>query len=117
MDGKVDPPALDKVERETRKTLVVRLQEFGRRHPTVVASTAVLLFLIILTVAAPYLSSDPLELSPRNRLKAPSTDHWFGTDTMGRDVYSRTLHAGRIPLTVGLGVAVIATFIGFVVGV
>jgi peptide/nickel transport system permease protein len=116
MDEKVDPPALDQVERETRKTLVVRLQEFGRRHPTVVASTAVLLFLIILTVAAPYLSSDPLELSPRNRLKAPSTEHWFGTDNMGRDVYSRTLHGGRISLTVGLGVAIIATFIGLVVG-
>jgi len=116
MDGKVDPPALDQVEPETQKTLVVRLQEFGRRHPTVVASTAVLLFLIILTVAAPYLSSDPLELSPRNRLKAPSTEHWFGTDNMGRDVYSRTLHGGRISLTVGLGVAIIATFIGLVVG-
>jgi len=116
MDGKVDPPALDQVERETPKTLVVRLQEFGRRHPTVVASTAILLFLIILTVAAPYLSSDPLELSPRNRLKAPSTEHWFGTDNMGRDVYSRTLHGGRISLTVGLGVAIIATFIGLVVG-
>ena len=116
MDEKVDPPALDQVEPETRKTLVVRLQEFGRRHPTVVASTAVLLFLIILTVAAPYLSSDPLELSPRNRLKAPSTEHWFGTDNMGRDVYSRTLHGGRISLTVGLGVAIIATFIGLVVG-
>jgi len=116
MDGKVDPPALDQVERETQKTLVMRLQEFGRRHPTVVASTAVLLFLIILTVAAPYLSSDPLELSPRNRLKAPSTEHWFGTDNMGRDVYSRTLHGGRISLTVGLGVAIIATFIGLVVG-
>ena len=116
MDEKVDPPALDQAERETRKTLVVRLQEFGRRHPTVVASTAILLFLIILTVAAPYLSSDPLELSPRNRLKAPSTEHWFGTDNMGRDVYSRTLHGGRISLTVGLGVAIIATFIGLVVG-
>jgi peptide/nickel transport system permease protein len=82
----------------------------------VVASAAVLLLLIILTIAAPYLSSDPLDISPRNRLKAPSTEHWFGTDNMGRDVYSRTLHGGRISLTVGLGVAVIATFIGLVVG-
>jgi len=116
MDEKVGQPTLDQLELETRKTLVVRLQEFGRRHPTVVASTAVLLLLIILTIAAPYLSSDPLDISPRNRLKAPSTEHWFGTDNMGRDVYSRTLHGGRISLTVGLGVAVIATFIGLVVG-
>jgi len=116
MDEKVGQPTLNQLELETRKALVVRLQEFGRRHPTVVASTAVLLLLIILTIAAPYLSSDPLDISPRNRLKAPSTEHWFGTDNMGRDVYSRTLHGGRISLTVGLGVAVIATFIGLVVG-
>ena len=116
MDEKVGQPTLDQLEPETRKRLVVRLQEFSRRHPTVVASAAVLLLLVILSVAAPYLSSDPLDISPRNRLKAPSTEHWFGTDNMGRDVYSRTLHGGRISLTVGLGVAVIATFIGLVVG-
>jgi len=116
MDEKVGQPTLDQLEPETRKRLVVCLQEFSRRHPTVVASAAVLLLLVILSVAAPYLSSDPLDISPRNRLKAPSTEHWFGTDNMGRDVYSRTLHGGRISLTVGLGVAVIATFIGLVVG-
>ncbi len=116
MDEKVGQPTLDQLELETRKKLVVRLKEFGRRHPTVVASAAVLLLLIILTIAAPYLSSDPLDISPRNRLKAPSGEHWFGTDNMGRDIYSRTLHGGRISLTVGLGVAILSTLIGLVVG-
>ena len=116
MDGRFDVPTLVPTERETRKRGVVRLKEFGRRHPTVVASAAVLLFLIILTIAAPYLSSDPLDISPRNRLKAPSSEHWFGTDNLGRDIYSRTLHGGRISLTVGLGVGVLATLIGLVVG-
>ena len=116
MDGKVDQATLDHLELETQKTLVVRLRDFARRHPTVVASTAVLFILVILTVASPYLSSNPLDISPRNRLKAPSTEHWFGTDTLGRDIYSRTLHGGRVSLTVGLGVGLLATFFGLMVG-
>ena len=116
MDGKFDQATLDHLELETQKTLVVRLRDFARRHPTVVASTAVLLILVILTVVAPYLSSNPLDISPRNRLKVPSTEHWFGTDNLGRDIYSRTLHGGRVSLTVGLGVGLLATFFGLMVG-
>jgi peptide/nickel transport system permease protein len=116
MDGKVDQATLDHLELETQKTLVVRLRDFARRHPTVVASTAVLFILVILTVASPYLSSNPLDISPRNRLKTPSAEHWFGTDNLGRDIYSRTLHGGRVSLTVGLGVGLLATFFGLMVG-
>ena len=116
MDGKFDRATLDHLELETQKTLVVRLRDFARRHPTVVVSTAVLLILVILTVVAPYLSSNPLDISPRNRLKVPSTEHWFGTDNLGRDIYSRTLHGGRVSLTVGLGVGLLATFFGLMVG-
>jgi peptide/nickel transport system permease protein len=116
MDGKFDQATLDHLELETQKTLVVRLRDFARRHPTVVASTAVLLILVILTVASPYLSSNPLDISPRNRLKTPSAEHWFGTDNLGRDIYSRTLHGGRVSLTVGLGVGLLATFFGLMVG-
>jgi len=116
MDGKFDQATLDHLELETQKTLVVRLRDFARRHPTVVASTAVLFILVILTVASPYLSSNPLDISPRNRLKTPSAEHWFGTDNLGRDIYSRTLHGGRVSLTVGLGVGLLATFFGLMVG-
>jgi peptide/nickel transport system permease protein len=116
MDGKFDQATHDHLELETQKTLVVRLRDFARRHPTVVASTAVLLILVILTVASPYLSSNPLDISPRNRLKTPSAENWFGTDNVGRDIYSRTLHGGRVSLTVGLGVGLLATFFGLMVG-
>ncbi len=116
MDRELEKTPPNHLELETRKTPVVRFREFARRHPTVVASTAVLLIMVILTLAAPYLSSNPRDISPRNRLKAPSAEHWFGTDNLGRDIYSRTLHGGRISLTVGLGVALLATFIGLMAG-
>jgi peptide/nickel transport system permease protein len=116
MDGKFERATRDTLELETQKTWLLRFQEFSRRHPTVVGSAAVLLIMVILTVASPYLSSDPLEINPIHRLKPPSAEFWFGTDNLGRNTYSRTLHGGRISLTIGLGVAVFATIIGLMIG-
>lgn len=47
----------------------------------------------------------------------PSSDHWLGTDGLGRDLYSRIIHGSRTALYVGLGAAIIATVSGIVVGV
>lgn len=73
------------------------------------------LFLMIVTIAifgpalAPY---DPLESNAANALKPPSWDHWFGTDNVGRDVFSRVLVATRLDLLV----SITAVAISFVVG-
>ncbi|MFQ5984327.1 MAG: ABC transporter permease [Alphaproteobacteria bacterium] len=101
---------------EERKGRLVRFRDFTRRHPTVVGGLVVLIGMGIVSVAAPYLSSDPFDLNPINRLKPPSAEDWFGTDMLGRDIYSRTLHGSRISLTVGLSVAVSATLIGLFIG-
>ncbi len=59
---------------------------------------------------------DPLKLEPLDRLLAPSSEHWFGTDNTGRDVYSRTIHGGRVSLRVGFTVALLTVCAGMVVG-
>jgi peptide/nickel transport system permease protein len=51
-----------------------------------------------------------------NRVKPPSSNHWFGTDQLGRDVFTRVLYGGRISLLVGLSVAFSAGVIGALVG-
>jgi peptide/nickel transport system permease protein len=99
-----------------RGAFLVHFGEFTRRHPTVVGGAAVLVVMVVLTLAAPYVSSNPFDLDPIRRLQVPSAESWFGTDNLGRDIYSRTLHGGRISLTVGLGVAVSATLLGLVIG-
>jgi peptide/nickel transport system permease protein len=48
---------------------------------------------------------------------APSSEHWFGTDKLGRDVYSRVIHGTRLAILVGIGGAVIAVFLGTIFGV
>ena len=75
---------------------------------------AVFLFAAILAdVITPY---GPKEMSVRNRLTAPGTDWWLGTDEFGRDVFTRLIYAGRVSLMVGIGVAVMSSVIGIFLG-
>jgi len=49
-------------------------------------------------------------------MQPPSSEHWFGTDALGRDVFSRTVWGGRVSLIVGISVAVASTLLGVVIG-
>ena len=91
-------------------------KEFLRRHPTIVAGATLLLLVILAAILAPYVTRDPILLEPINRLKAPSAEFWMGTDSLGRDVFARTVHGARISLLVGLTVAIISVFSGLVIG-
>jgi len=75
--------------------------------------TLVLIMTIFAGIIAPY---DPDFVNPADRLTSPSSEYWFGTDTLGRDVFSRTLHGGRISLLVGATVMVGTAFFGSVIG-
>jgi ABC-type dipeptide/oligopeptide/nickel transport system permease subunit len=82
------------------------------------AASAILIAIIVLTaifadVISPY---DPLEADPRIRLAPPSQAHFFGTDDIGRDVFSRIIHGSRISLWVGLLAVGIGTAVGMVIG-
>jgi len=80
------------------------LRRFIRRNPTIVAG-AILLAVVALSAAmAPWIAGDPMALSPIDRLLPPSVVHWFGTDSLGRDVYARAVFGARISLTVGVSV-------------
>jgi len=90
---------------------------FLRNNPTVAIGGTLLLVLVLIGIFAPYLwTVDPTALAPARRLRAPSADHWFGTDAIGRDVYSRVLFGTRVSLTVGLSVALLATLAGLTIG-
>ncbi|MEK9281940.1 MULTISPECIES: ABC transporter permease [unclassified Bradyrhizobium] len=91
---------------------------FLRGHPTVAIGGALLIVLILIGIFAPYLGTvDPTALAPAKRTRAPSADFWFGTDVLGRDIYSRVLYGARVSLTVGLSVATLASFAGLAIGV
>ncbi|WP_233925451.1 ABC transporter permease [Polynucleobacter sp. IMCC 29146] len=78
---------------------------------------ATLFFMGFIAIFAPYLATvDPQAVTPLNRLKPPSWQDWFGTDALGRDVYSRVMYGTRVSLTVGIAVALLSTFIGTAIG-
>ena len=95
-----------------------RVWRYVRRHPTIVVGAPLFLLMIAMAVFAPYLGTvDPQALSPIRRLKWPSAQYWFGTDMLGRDVYSRTIYGARVSLVVGISVALCSTILGLAIGV
>jgi peptide/nickel transport system permease protein len=90
---------------------------FVRKHPTLVLGGLMLMAVALLSLAAPWLAThDPQDIDPVARLQAPSAEHRFGTDALGRDVYSRAILGGQVSLAVGLGVAVLSSAIGVLLG-
>jgi len=88
-----------------------------KRHPTIVVGGFLLSLLFLMAIFAPWLGTiDPTALSPIHRTRVPSERFWFGTDLLGRDVYSRVVYGARVSLTVGFSVAILSAVIGTVIG-
>ncbi|MCY4653377.1 MAG: ABC transporter permease [Dehalococcoidia bacterium] len=87
------------------------------KNPNMLTGFVILAIISFFTIFAGYVDRyDPLKLEPLDRLLAPSLEHWFGTDNTGRDVYSRTIHGGRVSLLVGFTVAILTVCAGMVIG-
>ena len=90
---------------------------FFLRHKIILVGLAVILFAAFVAVLAPWIAkTDPALISPTERLRPPSEAHPFGTDMLGRDVYSRVVYGARVSLLVGFTVAVISSITGLVIG-
>ena len=90
---------------------------FLRRYPTIAIGAALLLLMLIAAVFAPWLGTvDPTAIATARRTREPSALYWFGTDMLGRDIYSRVLYGARVSLIVGFSVAILASLGGLLVG-
>ena len=82
-----------------------------------IAGLVIFSVIMITSMFAPVFTSfDPLAIDLKAVLQSPSTTHWFGTDKLGRDVFSRVLYGGRISILVGFGSALGASFVGVLLG-
>jgi len=95
----------------------VRAARPRRRSPALVIG--LVLLAVVVAVALVSLVWLPYELSDTSggRLEPPGPEHWLGTDTLGRDLFSQTMVGTRIALTVGLGATAVAIVIGVIVGI
>ena len=94
-----------------------RFRDAFRRHPTALIGGAILVAMVVIALAAPWVGTvDPLAVFPSQRLHPPSAESWLGTDMLGRDVYSRVVYGARVSLIVGLAVAALSTLLGLAIG-
>ncbi len=113
--GEVPAEALAELLSPPRRRGAVR--GFIHRHPGIAAGGALVAVMIAIAVLAPVLGTvDPTALAPARRLRPPSAMYWFGTDMLGRDVYSRVIYGARVSLVVGFAVAVLASLLGTAIG-
>jgi peptide/nickel transport system permease protein len=116
-------PALNKSEarrqrRQARLRYVKDSYILWRRNHLMVVGTSIIVFLLLVAATAPLLATrDPYEQVLPDRLRPPSVQHYFGTDSLGRDIYSRVVYGSRVTLTIAFLVAVISTPLGLVIGV
>ncbi len=93
------------------------MRGFIWRHPAIAIGLALLSIMAVIAIFAPYLGTvDPTALAPSKRTREPSAQFWFGTDVIGRDIYSRVIYGARVSLLVGFSVAFLSSVAGLLIG-
>lgn len=90
---------------------------FSGGHGRIAIGAVLTLTMVIMALAAPLIAThDPFQTSVRTRFESPSGAHLLGTDEYGRDVFSRIVHGARVSMYVGVGVVLISTIAGTIIG-
>ena len=89
-----------------------------RGNPNMAIGLFILVLAVMLAAFAPFIATDaPKELFTEPRLQAPSRDAYFGTDSVGRDVFSRTIYGSQLSLAIGASVTILTLIGGVVIGI
>ena len=100
-----------------RSPLLETWDNLRRSWGGVIGLTLILLHLILALLSPIIAPHDPLEMNSKSRSLAPSSEHWFGTDKLGRDVFSRSLVGGRVALAVTVLATALAMTWGGLAGI
>ena len=90
-----------------------------RKNKGAILGLILLFAIIVIAVAAPYIfdyETDVIANNIKERMQAPSAEHWFGTDDMGRDIFARVCYGARYSLAVGIIAVLIALVFGVTLG-
>ncbi|HRL14477.1 MAG TPA: ABC transporter permease, partial [Aggregatilineales bacterium] len=99
------------------ESVTLRTVRRFRRHKLAVMALGLLVVIVLMAIFADVITRYPYEqVDLRARSSPPSAEHWFGTDRVGRDVWSRMVYGARVSLAVGLGATALSTVIGVIVG-
>ncbi|MBQ8160785.1 MAG: ABC transporter permease [Clostridia bacterium] len=116
----MDKGELQKIRRSlTREQRRVSARKFLRSRLSL-AGLVIVLLMLLLALFAPVITSalgvDPYKATVKDRFLAPSLQHLFGTDNLGRDIFARVIYGARISMTVGFSVGLVSAVIGTTLG-
>ena len=86
------------------------------RNPSAVVGLGILLMLVVVSIVGPFIVQSPYEQNTAMKLLPPSSEHWFGTDDFGRDVFSRIVTGAHYSLTAGFISVLLGLTGGLVLG-
>lgn len=96
---------------------VKAITQFMRRKPLGAFGAFILLTVLLVGAFSPWLVGDPNAAVLTDTLQGPSSDHWFGTDANGRDIFARIVFGCQITAIVGVGTVILVSVLSLVVGV
>ena len=112
---------INKISEEKQKNILSKVLEVLKTmasRPSGFIGLCILVFHILLAFLSPYLAPyDYKAIDPTLMLQAPSSEYWFGTDSLGRDVFTRTIMGGRTALTITFFGSLIALLWGGLLGI
>ncbi len=108
----IDPPSAPTAVRRPKNALLRLVSD-----PLGALGLGLILFTVILAIAAPLSSYAPFALDPLHRFAAPSASHLLGTDNLGRDLFTRVLYGARIALSISILSTALALVLGLFLGV
>lgn len=105
------------VTMRAQTSAVTTVLRFLKGNPLAVLGIAMFISWVFISIFAAQLAPfEPLEQNIVDRLQSPGSTYWFGTDQLGRDIFSRVLFGGRLSLPAGLMVVLLAGIIGTIIG-
>src|SRR5437868_6307906 len=113
----LNAPTREMPLRKVKPALSTRILKHARKYPSMWVGMAVLMiFLLIILFADQIAQQSPLAQDLALRLKPPSDKHWFGTDELGRDIFSRVIHGAQVSLPASFVVVIVGVAIGSFLG-
>lgn len=100
----------------TERSLGSQIIRRFSKHRLAMVALFLLILLVALALGASLSPYSPTQQDPINPFKPPNSVHWFGTDELGRDIFTRILYGGRVSLLVGLMSTLLTIFLGVAVG-